>query len=86
MQHYAGLVPEALDDLPGEERHQINRIIRLRVTIRPDGDLDVEGVLREPVCTLTGTPSRTPQNTNRPEVRFRVRTNEEVPRLELAPI
>jgi site-specific DNA recombinase len=56
MEHYAGLVPEALDDLTGGERHQIYRMIRLRVTIRPDGDLDVEGVLREPVCTLTGTP------------------------------
>ena len=56
MEHYAGLVPEALDDLTGEERHQIYRMIRLRVTVRPDGGLDVEGVLREPVCTLTGTP------------------------------
>ena len=55
MEHYAGMVPEVLDDLTGEERHQIYRMIRLRVTIHPDGDPDVEGVLREPVCTLTGT-------------------------------
>ena len=56
MEHYAGLVPEALDDLTGEEKHQVYRMIRLRVTIRQDGGLDAEGVLREPVCTLTGTP------------------------------
>jgi len=55
MEHYAGMVPEALDGLTGEERHQVYRMIRLRVTIRPDGGLDAEGVLREPVCTLTGT-------------------------------
>ncbi len=55
MEHYAGLVPEALDNITGEERHQVYRMIRLRVTIRPDGGLDVEGVLREPVCTPTGT-------------------------------
>ncbi len=55
MEHYAVMVPEALDDLTGEERHQIYRMIRLLVTVQPDGGLDVEGVLREPVCTLTGT-------------------------------
>jgi hypothetical protein len=54
MEHYAGMVPEALDDLTGEERHQIYRMIRLRVTIRQDGGLDAEGVLRETVCTPTG--------------------------------
>jgi chromosome segregation ATPase len=55
IEHYAGMVPEALDSLTGEERHQVYRMIRLRVTIRPDGGLDAEGVLREPVCTPTGT-------------------------------
>jgi hypothetical protein len=59
MEHYAGMVPEALDDLTGEERHQIYRMIRLRVTVHPDGGLDVEGVLREPVCTIAGTLKRT---------------------------
>jgi hypothetical protein len=55
MEHYAGMVLEALEDLTGEERYQVYRMLRLRVTIRPDGGLDAEGVLREPVCTLTGT-------------------------------
>jgi hypothetical protein len=54
MEHYARMVPEALDDLTGEEKHQVYRMIRLRVTIRQDGGLDAEGVLREPVCTPTG--------------------------------
>lgn len=56
MEHYAGLVPEALDNLTGEECHQVYRMLRLMVYIRPDGGLDVQGVLREPVCTPTATP------------------------------
>lgn len=60
IEHYAGMVPEALDDLTGEERHQIYRMLRLVVYIHPDGDLEAEGFLREPVCTPTGTPTGTP--------------------------
>jgi site-specific DNA recombinase len=57
LEHYAGMVPEALDELTGEERHQVYRMLRLQVHISPDGSLDVRGVLREPVCTAMDTRS-----------------------------
>ena len=57
LEHYADMVPEALEDLTGEERHQVYRMLRLTVYLHPDGDLEAEGVLREPVCTPTGTSS-----------------------------
>ena len=54
------MVPEALDELTGEVRHRVYRILSLQVFVYPDGDLDVRGVLREAVCTPTDTrrPSR----------------------------
>jgi hypothetical protein len=48
-------MPEALDELTGEERHQIYRMLRLQVFVYPNGDLDVRGVLREAVCTPMDT-------------------------------
>ncbi len=53
---YADMVPEALENLSGEERHQVYRMLRLQVWVRPDGPIEVEGVLREAVCTPTDTP------------------------------
>jgi len=55
LKEYAGMVPGALDELTGEERHQIYRMLRLQVFVSPDGDLDVRGVLREAVCTPMDT-------------------------------
>jgi hypothetical protein len=54
-EHYAGMMPEALDGLTGEERHQIYRMLGLMIYVHSDGGLDAEGVLRGPVCTSTGT-------------------------------
>jgi site-specific DNA recombinase len=51
LEQYAGMVPEALDELTGEDRHQVYRMLRLQAYVSPEGDLDVRGVLREPVCT-----------------------------------
>ena len=59
LKEYAGMVPGALDELTGEERHQIYRMLRLQVFVSPDGDLDVRGVLRAAVCTPMDTPSYT---------------------------
>jgi hypothetical protein len=59
LKEYAGMVPGALDELTGEERHQIYRMLRLQVFVSPDGDLDVRGVLREAVCTPMDTRSST---------------------------
>ena len=56
LERYAGLVPAALEELSAEERHQVYRMLRLRAHLHRDGGVDVEGVLREPVCTPAGTP------------------------------
>jgi site-specific DNA recombinase len=55
LKDYASMVPDALDELTGEERHQVYRMLRLQVFVSPDGDLDVRGVLREAVCTPMDT-------------------------------
>jgi site-specific DNA recombinase len=59
LEDYARMVPEALDELTGEERHQVYRMLRLQVYVYPEGDLEVRGVLREPVCTSVDMRSST---------------------------
>ncbi len=44
MGHYAGLVPEALDQLSAEERQRVYRILRIGVAVRSNSDLEVSGV------------------------------------------
>jgi hypothetical protein len=36
MESYVGLVPEELDELTSEERHQIYKMLRLQVTVGLD--------------------------------------------------
>jgi hypothetical protein len=43
---YARMVPEELDRLDGAERHQVYKMLRLKVVIHPDASLEVTGVLR----------------------------------------
>jgi site-specific DNA recombinase len=57
LDKYVGMIPGALDELTGEERHQVYRMLRLQAYFYPGGDLDVRGILREPVCTNTDTRS-----------------------------
>jgi site-specific DNA recombinase len=84
LKEYAGMVPAALDELTGEERHQIYRMLRLQVFVSPDGDLDVRGVLREAVCTPMDTRIRESQNTQSPRLRFRALLTEGAdPRVQL---
>jgi hypothetical protein len=45
MEHYAGTVPESLDDLSPEERHQIYKMLRLEVLAYPDKSLEVSGAI-----------------------------------------
>ena len=59
LEEYANMVPDALGELTGEERHQVYRMLRLQICINPEADLDVHGVLREAVCTSEGTRSST---------------------------
>jgi hypothetical protein len=46
LAHYAWMVPAALDNLDAAERHQIYKMLRLKVAISPNGDLEINGALR----------------------------------------
>jgi len=56
LNRYAEMVPEALDGLTGEERRQVYTMLRLRVWVRPDGSIEVEGVVGDLVCKDADTP------------------------------
>ena len=49
LEHYAGMVPEALDGLTPEERHSIYRMLRLKVVVCADGRVEVTGVFGGPL-------------------------------------
>jgi hypothetical protein len=44
IEHYANMAPEALDSLTPEERHQLYKILRLRVMAAADRSLTAEGI------------------------------------------
>ena len=44
LEHYAALTPVALDSLTHEERCQLYKILRLKVSVHPDSALEVSGV------------------------------------------
>jgi Recombinase zinc beta ribbon domain len=82
LKSYAGLVSEDLDDLSPEERHQIYKMLRLKVVTKPAGDLEITGGLFGHVgfldsettparcSTVTSLPGRRPEL----EVSLRVAT------------
>ncbi len=45
LEHYATLAPEALDSLAPEERHQLYRMLRLKVVAHLDETIEVTGDL-----------------------------------------
>lgn len=47
LDHYAGLLPEALDGLAPEERNHVYKMLRLSVNMYSDRILEVSGVLGE---------------------------------------
>jgi hypothetical protein len=51
LEFYADAVPETLDRLDGEERNRIYRMLRLEITPREDGALDVRGILGDGLGT-----------------------------------
>jgi hypothetical protein len=59
LDHYAAIAPEALDYLTLEERHQLYKMLRLEVFVRPDAKLEVGGVFGEglPVSNLDSVPA-----------------------------
>jgi site-specific DNA recombinase len=49
LEHYARIAPEALDSLTPEERHNLYKMLRVEVLVRPDSSLEVSGVFGEAV-------------------------------------
>jgi hypothetical protein len=45
LEHYTALVPEALDALTAEERHDLYKLLRLQVKVYPDEAVEVSGIL-----------------------------------------
>jgi hypothetical protein len=45
LEHYTTLAPEALDSLAPEERHQLYRMLRLKIVARLDGTIELTGDL-----------------------------------------
>ncbi len=43
--YYSGMAPEALDALSPEERHQLYKMLRLKVAANPDRSLEITGAL-----------------------------------------
>ena len=60
LDNYAHMVPEALDALTPEERHQVYRMLRLRAAVMMGGALEVSGTFGEgDVFCPTEAPSST---------------------------
>ena len=52
LESYVGMVPEALDSLTPQERHQIYKVLRLRVVAGPNGEVEASGAFGDlAVCT-----------------------------------
>jgi hypothetical protein len=52
LESYVGMVPEALDSLTPQERHQIYKVLRLRVVAGTNGRVEVSGAFGDlAVCT-----------------------------------
>jgi site-specific DNA recombinase len=85
LRSYAGSVPEVLDSLLPEERHQVYKMLRLKVISRPDGGLEVTGDLLGCIGFWSSeiAPGCRSQITKQPELRFRALLNEDVPEVEL---
>ena len=45
LDYYAGMMPEALDELTGEERHHVYKMLKLEVATGPNGQIEVAGAL-----------------------------------------
>jgi hypothetical protein len=60
------MVPEALDALEPEERHQVYKMLKLRVAVGTDGSIEVKGTLGDglDVCNLEPSYSLSPFTTS----------------------
>jgi site-specific DNA recombinase len=66
LEHYAGMIPEALDDLTAEERHRLYKMMRFNVVMYADGLVEVAGAfggLWETSRTVSGKRESTSSST-----------------------
>lgn len=77
LEHYTAMAPEALDSLTSEVRHQLYKMLGLKVWMAKSGNVQVE-MAGAPVSGLDGgsttskvTPRRAPQGGRTPVLRFR---------------
>lgn len=59
LNDFAAMIPEALEELTGEERHQIYCMLRLELYVSPEGDLNISGAIGNEFCAPEATPSQT---------------------------
>jgi site-specific DNA recombinase len=72
LEHYAKMVPQELESLTPEERHEIYRMLRLEAYIFPDGSLELHGVLRDGSLHSEGNTLKNPQRPKpKPPIRIR---------------
>ncbi len=79
MERYAGVLPEALENLTSEERHRVYKMLRLKGLVYPDSRLEVNGVLESPqeVCLFEPLSTQRPENTNKHDLKFRALLTED---------
>ncbi len=58
LDSYAGMDPEALHSLTPDERHEVYRILWLKILTHPDKALDVSYVLEAPTTVCSGETKR----------------------------
>ena len=58
LDSYAGMVPEALDSLTPDGRHEVYWMLRLKALAHPDKALDVSGVLEAHTTVCGGKTKR----------------------------
>jgi site-specific DNA recombinase len=58
LESYAGMAPHALDSLGPEERREVYKMLKVRVTAYPDAQLEVDGILTNATALCNGETSR----------------------------
>jgi hypothetical protein len=87
LDSYANLIPQRLQELDSEERSQIYAMLRLRIVIDLDGDMEITGVLGAGamLCNSEPTSACEYQNTKTPGFTFHAGLGGGSPRVRLEP-
>ncbi len=69
-------MPEAANALTGEMRYQVYKLLRLKVTVTPEGYIDVSGAIEDSFCITGDQPSEIRDGIRRSRVFIHVLTPE----------